>query len=368
MTGPRHTPLRLAVLTDAPRVAGSEIWLLDVLPLLREQGIQASVFLPQGAAMDELARRCAERGLEVTRHDGVGTLGPATASFDLRLLQAWTPHTYAAAQANLATPYLTVVHDQLDYHYPLGLKVLFQLIYAVTKARPLRRVGTVVTVSRWGQAFLERRMRLRGVLGVTNGVDTAVFAPAPAEARAALRRHLGFDTFTVLVPGRFALEKNQLAAVLAARHCPDLTFVFVGDMDSPLGVAARLLTRGLRLTNVRFLGRRWDMPALYQAADVLLQPTLAENQSLVTLEAMASGLPVVTTAIPAQAELVRDGADGLLVPPQPRLLAQALRALAQAPVQTAQLGRQARERVLSNHRLEHTAAQVADLIHRAARP
>lgn len=60
------------------------------------------------------------------------------------------------------------------------------------------------------------------------------------------------------------------------------------------------------------------MPELYRAADAVLLPTLGENQSLATLEAMASGLPVITTPIPAQAELIQDGLTGRLVPPGPQ--------------------------------------------------
>lgn len=109
----------------------------------------------------------------------------------------------------------------------------------------------------------------------------------------------------------------------------------------------------LRLKNVRFWGRREDMPELYRAADAVLLPTLGENQSLATLEAMASALPVVTTPIPAQAELIQDGLTGRLVPPRPRRLAQALREA------SPELGRQARAFVEKAHTLEQAAQRLA---------
>uniref|UniRef100_UPI00286990CD glycosyltransferase family 4 protein n=1 Tax=Deinococcus sp. TaxID=47478 RepID=UPI00286990CD len=251
---------------------------------------------------------------------------------------------------------------QLDYHYPLGLKYMYRAIYRHTKAGPQRRADHVVTTSGWGEAFMRERFGLPDVGSIRNGVDAGRFHPADPAERDRLRRGLDFRRFTALVPGRFALEKNQLAAVRAARYAPGLDFVFAGDMDSSIGTAAQGLVRALRLRNVRFLGRRWDMPDLYRAADALLQPTLAENQSLVTLEAMASGLPVVTTPIPAQAELIRDGVTGLLVPPRPTLLAQALRALAAHPERARELGLTARQHVLHHHTLDTTAAQVADVL------
>lgn len=358
MTPPSH---RVAFVTDAPRVAGSEVWLLDVLPLLPAHGLHPTVFLPRGEALEELARRFSQAGVPVRRYDDLKAITPDLNSFELRVMQAWDPGTYRALDA-LHAPRVTVVHDQLDYHYPAGLKGWYRLVYRATKLGGLRRADSVVTVSRWGQAFLHGTMGLPRVGGLTNGVNPDRYRPAPPAERNALRARLGFSGFTVLVPGRFAPEKNQLAAVRAARYAPDLNFVFAGDMDSGVGSAARTLTRALRLRNVTFLGRRWDLPDLYRAADTLLQPTLAENQSLVTLEAMASGLPVVTTPIPAQAELIRDGVDGLLVPPAPHLLARALRAMAAHPDRTAQLAAQARQRVLERHTLTGTAAQAAALL------
>jgi len=355
----------VAFLTDAPRVAGSEVWLLDVLPHLPEHGLSPTVFLPQREALDELARRFGAAGIPVERYRDPATLPAQTRDFDLRVLQAWEPATYRTLLLRLAAPRLAVLHDQLEYHYPAPVRLLYREIYRQTKARPLRAADGLLTVSAWGGAFLRGPLGLPQVRHVTNGVDPTRFCPASAQEQASLRAADAFTRFTVLVPGRFAPEKNQLAALLAARHAPELDFVFVGDQDAGLGAVAHRLHRLLRLRNVRFLGRRWDMPELYRAADALLQPTLAENQSLVTLEAMSSALPIVTTPIPAQAELVQDGLSGLLVPPQPRLLATALKALAAHPERARHLGLQAREYVVQHHTARHTAQQVAVALHSA---
>lgn len=356
----------VAFLTDAPRVAGSEVWLLEVLPRLTGRGFRPVVFLPERAALADLARRLGEAGVAVETYATPAELPDRTRSFALRVLQAWDPATYREVLPRLASPRLVVTHDQLDYHYPWPVRRLYRGIYRRTKAGPMAAADGLVTVSRWGGAFLREQMGVRGVGVVVNGVDPERFRPAPEPERARLRSALGFGRFTVLVPGRFAPEKNQLAALGAARHAPELDFVFVGDQDSGLGAAARTLHRVLRLGNVRFLARRWDMPELYRAADVLLQPTLAENQSLVTLEAMASALPIVSTPIPAQRELLADGVSGLLVPPQGRLLARALRALAAHPARARALGLAAREHVLAQHTLDHTASGVARVLREAA--
>ncbi|WP_240741084.1 glycosyltransferase family 4 protein [Deinococcus sp. Arct2-2] len=354
--------LTVAFLTDAPRVAGSEVWLLEVLPRLGALGIAPAVFLPQHAALNELASRFGAAGVPTTRYSDPAHLPDLTRPSALRVVQAWDAGTYTRVLPALAQPKVVMIHDQLDYHYPLGLRPWYRTVYRHTKSRGLRGADGLLTVSAWGQAFLSEQLGLPVAGYVPNGVDTQRYRPATPDERAILRAEFGFTRFTVLVPGRFAPEKNQLAALRAARHAPGLDFVFVGDMDSPLGSVVTRLQRTLRLKNVRFLGRRWEMPELYRASDALLQPTLAENQSLVTLEAMASGLPVVTTDIPAQAELIEQGVHGLLISPQPPLLALALRRLADHPDRAQQLGAAARARVLERHTLEATAQRLAEVL------
>lgn len=356
----------MAFITDAPRVAGSEIWLLDVLPLLTRHEIHSTVFLSEAAPLDELARRFEQAGVTVRRYRDLATLPGLTQDFDLRVVQGWTPGTYKRLLPRLNAPRWVISHDQLDYHYPPPLRLTYAETYFWTKARPFRWADGVITVSEWAGEFIRQRMRVREAKVVQNGVKTDRFQPASPEERARLRHEYGFTRFTVLVPGRFAPEKNQLASVLSARYAPQLDFIFVGDMDSSVGHLVRAIQQRFRLNNVQFWGRRWDMPELYRAADVLLQPTLAENQSLVTLEAMSSGLPIVTTDIPAQAELVQDGRTGLLVKPDPSLLGLALKALAAHPERARVFGAQARQHVLKHHRLEDSAAKVATLLREAA--
>lgn len=352
----------IAFLTDAPRVAGSEVWLRDLLPLLPRSGLTPTLFLPRQEPLRTFAEQVVGAGVSVEWYDHPAELPNRTRNFDLRVLQAWEPRTYRTLLPQLASPRLVVSHDQLDYHYPVPVRALYREIYRFTKAHAFRQADGVITVSTWGAEFLRREMQVRNVQGMCNGVDTQQYRPGDDMEREHLRHQLGFRHFTVIVPGRFTLEKNQLVALFTARYAPQLDFVFVGDMDSGFGTLARAAQRVLKLRNVRFLGRRWDMPELYRASDVLLQPTLAENQSLVTLEAMASGLPVVTSEIPAQTELVQSGWHGLCLSPQPRLLAHALLALATHPGKTRGLGQNARQHVLQHHQREQSAERLGNLL------
>ena len=66
--------------------------------------------------------------------------------------------------------------------------------------------------------------------------------------------------------------------------------------------------------NITFLGRRTDVPELLKISDCFVLPTLFEGQSNAIMEAMASGLPIITTDIPENQALIDDKHSGILVP------------------------------------------------------
>ena len=86
--------------------------------------------------------------------------------------------------------------------------------------------------------------------------------------------------------------------------------------EGPLRRSMQAATEGMR-ENVHFAGRVGEMAlhALYAGSDVFLHPTHFEGSSLVTLEAMAHGLPVIATRAGGIPDKVRDGLNGFLVDP-----------------------------------------------------
>ncbi len=137
---------------------------------------------------------------------------------------------------------------------------------------------------------------------VHNGVPP--FA-APAEARAEMRRNigLGHDTFAVLFAGS-GWERKGLRFAIAAMNAARLP-------HATLLVAGRGNERAMpRSERVRFLGPVKDMPRLLAAADAFILPTLYEPFSNACLEALAAGLPVITTAHNGFAEIIEPGVEG----------------------------------------------------------
>ncbi len=212
--------------------------------------------------------------------------------------------------------------------------------------------------------FIERHGRVKAdrLTRVYYGIDPAPFERAaealPAE-RAALRAELGFgaDDVVLVCVARFAAQKAHdvlLRAFANARERTEggtvLRLLLVGD--DPFGdgrVKAEAVARELGLlagNAVRFAGIRRDVPALLAATDVFVMSSLWEGLGLVFLEAMATGLPILSTNVSAIPEVVVDGVTGVLVPPaDDEALAEGMLALAGDAETRARMGAAGRARV-----------------------
>ena len=153
---------------------------------------------------------------------------------------------------------------------------------------------------------------------VSNGVDLDVFSPGLADEALRSRYALPAGSPLILSVGRLSPEKRAdvLIAAVARQEAADAVLALAGsgpDEERLRALAARLGVSG----RVRFLGfiPAADLPGLYRLADVFAIASEAELQSLVTMEAMASGLPVVAVNAGALGELVHPGENGFLTRP-----------------------------------------------------
>jgi glycosyltransferase involved in cell wall biosynthesis len=148
------------------------------------------------------------------------------------------------------------------------------------------------------------------------------------------------------------------AAARLAQSVPDAGYVVVGD-GPQRGMLERLAADlGAAVT---FLGFRPDGPALMGGLDLLVIPSLTEGTPLVLLEGAAAGVPLVATAVGGIPEQVRDGIEGVLVPPgDDRALANACRRILADRAFGARLAAAAAER-LGQADPEAAVNAVADL-------
>jgi len=196
--------------------------------------------------------------------------------------------------------------------------------------------------------------RLQGKTSVIyNGIDLEPFSSSVSSAqRTALRQQLGvapdetvIGSVGLLWPPKgykyllYAFEK------ISADSAQPLRLVIVGD-----GVERRELEQlaaKLKINrHVSFLGWRSDVPELLGTFDIYVQPSLSEGLPVALLEASATGLPIVATAVGGVPELIIHGHSGLVVQPgDPEALAQALKDLLDNPRRASQMAAAARKRV-----------------------
>jgi UDP-glucose:(heptosyl)LPS alpha-1,3-glucosyltransferase len=155
---------------------------------------------------------------------------------------------------------------------------------------------------------------------VHNGVELARFEPAlRASEGAALRRELGFGPEELVVLflgtgyGRKGLDDLLLAFARVAPERPRARLVVAGFDSAQNRYERRAEELGIA-ASCRFLGGRADVARCYAAADLYALPTKYDPFANTTLEALASGLPVVTTATNGASELLVEGRHGSVLP------------------------------------------------------
>lgn len=150
---------------------------------------------------------------------------------------------------------------------------------------------------------------------IPNGVEFETFAAAAPSDLTPFGVPVGSPV--CITVGRLEEQKGidvllDAAVRVQAAH-PNCHFLIVGDGRDRVSLQARAVELGQAATT-HFTGLRADVPSLLAAATLFVLPSRWEGMANALLEAMASGLPVVATAVEGSTELVRSGETGLLVP------------------------------------------------------
>lgn len=209
-----------------------------------------------------------------------------------------------------------------DVDDPDGTNVKWQIVRKVH--RPL--VKHYITVSQDLQGYLHEKIGVapRRVTQIYNGVDTERFRPPAQGRRDPLPAAEGFaDEEAVVIGtiGRLQPIKHQMLLARAfaqlltqAPHLRERArLAIVGDGGTFDSIKRYLYEAGVA-EHTWLPGARNDVDVLYRGFDLFVLPSLGEGISNTILEAMASGRPVIATAVGGNVELVEDGATGCLIP------------------------------------------------------
>ncbi|MEY3029119.1 MAG: hypothetical protein RL198_516 [Actinomycetota bacterium] len=218
--------------------------------------------------------------------------------------------------------------------------------------RIMRKMDAVTTPTRRAADLLEKAAGLTGVRAISCGIDAAKFANSTHTSNAAPR---------VLFVGRLDAEKRAdvlIRAFARLTDLPDAILELIGDGGEKQNFEKLAETLGVS-DRVRFLGHVSDaeLPKAYERCTVFVMPSIAELQSIATMEAMASGRPVIGADAMALPHLVHDGDNGYLFPPDDvDALAERLRKVLTAD--KAELERMSENslHLIQSHDIERTVA------------
>jgi glycosyltransferase involved in cell wall biosynthesis len=352
--------LRVAFVTETypPEIGGAAMCASRFVQALRDHGHRVLLVRPRQGAEEEppdgaRLEHWLAKGVGVPFHPGLQLGLPAGRALE-RLWSEWSPDLvhvvsegplgWSAVRAarRLRVPVTSSFHTHFHRygrHYGLGFLRGFGLAYLRVFHNGTARTLVPTTQVRDELA----RDGFRNLAVVSRGVDARLFDPARRRADLRARWGAGGATLVALVVGRLAPEKNLPLAVRAfsaiREKNPAARLVLVGE--GPLRATLQRQHPQIHFTGML---RGEELAAHYASADLFLFPSLTETFGNVTLEAMASGLPVVAFDDAAAREHVRPFFNGLLAPRQApeEFVAQALRLARQADLR-ARLGRGARE-------------------------
>ncbi|MEP7309676.1 MAG: glycosyltransferase family 4 protein [Acidobacteriota bacterium] len=201
------------------------------------------------------------------------------------------------------------------------------------------------------------------------GFDLSPFATLDLEARTHARQALQIagDAPVVTTVGRLTAIKQhhlflEVAGQLIARH-PDAVILLVGDGELRTDLEAHASRLGLG-SQVRFLGWRRDLATIYAATDVFALTSRNEGTPVALIEAMASGVPGVSTDVGGVRDVIQDGTMGIRVPLDDTAgFADNVLRLLTEPLLRAEMGARGRRHVLDHFDIERLTSDVARLYH-----
>jgi glycosyltransferase-like protein len=334
--------LRIALFTYSTKPRGGVIHTLALAEHLQSLGHVAHIFalgkdqtgffrpttapftlIPFGALPDEIALD--ERIQRYIQSYFDFLMADRSAPFDIYHVQDCVSANavWRVREAGGIHSFVRTIHHVDDFVSPGLIQCQKDSVY-----RPDHRI----VVSQYWQNRLQDEFGVTSTV-IYNGVDLGRYQPATAAQRTVARAQLGLrNEFAFLHIGGIEPRKNTIRLVQAYRRVKRTldaqarrSVLLLAGGETMLDYTpfrreffALLEQCGLQFNqDVRLLGVVPDdqMPSLYQAADALAFPSIKEGWGLVVLEALASGLPVLASALPVFHEYLRSGENALLVDP-----------------------------------------------------
>ncbi len=290
------------------RTGGAEKLVSQLLPRFRQRGAEVHAAIFDGSAtpfMESLVKE--DVTLHVLGHGYSSMYDPRNIlrlqrimrqGFDIVHTHNTTPQLFTAlARTPASTRLVTTEHNTSNRRRGHALlRQLDRWMY--------RRYDRIVCCSTPVETSLidsiDMPSLMPRIMTIANGIDLGQFSGP--------RHSIAPGQVNILMVAAFREQKDHLTPLRAlAMLPPEITLTYAGDGVTRTATqeAARALGVSAR---VRFTGNVADIPELYRQADIALLSTRHEGLSLSTIEAMASGIPLIVSDVPGVSEIVGDGA------------------------------------------------------------
>jgi glycogen(starch) synthase len=234
--------------------------------------------------------------------------------------------------------------------------VSFNWFLRIFEEKMLERANKIIAVSHFTKHELLDYYKVpqEKIRVIHNGVDVNKFKPAKDKRK--VKEELGFnpDDLTILSVGRLYARKGLFTLIesipAVVNRFKNAKFIISGkgQSDEMRKLIAHAEKIGVK-DSIIFTGYYPDkkLPKLYQAADVFAFSTFYEHHPFAVLEALSTGLPVVTTSVGGIPETIESGKNGFLVEPfNPKQFADRILYLLEHPADAAGMGLLARQTIL----------------------
>ena len=361
---PGTRPIRLLLVVDSLEVGGAERQVVDLAAALRRNGYGVTVAC---SVAGDLSGALERTGVPVRPLLGRLAKRRLSLAYAWRLRRLLRKERSDLVHAHIYASVVAAAIATLRTEVPLVITEHTEASWQDWRARWVsrwvyRRVERIIAVSTPIRRRLIERDGVHPDLTavIPNAVVSASKPPADAPLPVELRGRPLVGVVARLQPEKGVANFLRAAARVAPQF-PEAHFIVAGDGPLRQELAALAEDLGLR-ERVHFLGFRSDASALIKSLNVLVVPSVTEGSPLVTLEAMAAGVPVVASAVGGIPDQIRHDKEGLLIPPgDTDAFGDALIALLRDPDRARRLGEAGRRRATSRFSHATMVRQIEDV-------
>lgn len=322
---------KILLYTDTKQLGGAENHMLSLLKFYDRESFELQLACSSDPALDPWCKKIADMNVKIHRlkarhkhHPGqYFELKNIIKKEDIHLIHihVWNPasgrYGFMAAK-KMQVPYLYTEHD------PFTLSPFKNWI----KTKLIRETGAVIAISEKNKHLLLKLYPFLKpkITTVHNGIDITWFESqllsfSPSDREEYRKNIFKTDGETPIVTCIAELHPRKGIIYLLetakkfAKENESIKFVIVGT-GKEKETYESYITKNQLENHVILLGRRHDIPQILKSSDLFILPSLNEAFGLVLLEAMIAGLPVIATRNGGIPEIIKDGENGILVPPK----------------------------------------------------